>query len=360
MKKTVMLETIHSEDVPQQYVAHRPSPLPIEIIEQIIQEAWSSGMTIPERTFLFTSYCLVNHDWLSLFIRTALIDVHIISPAFAEKYLHLLHERSATIGETDTDYFLHNASYTANRLCRYLTFHVDSNPNRHTASAMEPAIRMYAETSQMGDCVSNVLYMLDTLGYTPNLRRVTLDYADWGFGDVFDQMRLVPLPPQVTHLEIKYSFSEKLKSTAGGLRRSYDRKSNTAWKTPNVRKLTVSGAPALLVNAFVQTCPNLEVLEVSGLPYFGSLVQKMPESLRAMVLQLANADSEDTVTMVGREDVPKQEKDFGLEGYVIRRWFEDNKTPRRITLCAEPPSHIRLAESFRKRARRYSLEVVSH
>ena len=340
---------------PTTEVIPRVPPLPVEVVENIIQEAWSLDMIIPERISLFTNLCLVNHTWLSIFIRVALIDVHIVSPAFAEKYLYLLHEPSG--GEPETSLLLSDASRTANRLCRSITFHVDNNPNRHTDSAMEPAIRMYADKNRMGDSVSNVLYMINSLDYTPNLERVCLDYVDWGFGDVFDQMRLVPLPLQVSELEIKYSFSEELRSIAGSLRRLYYRKPYPTWKTPNVRKLTVAGAPALLVNAFVQTCPNLEVLEVSGLPYFSGLIEKMPESLRAMVLQLERGDAQDErdSPLEGKED------DYGLEQCVMRRWFEDNSTQRKIIIVrAEPPSQIKLAESVRRRARRYGLEVVSH
>lgn len=311
-------------------------------------------MSVPNRTTTFTSFCLVNHTWLSLFIRAALIDVHIFSPSFAEKYLFLLHERSPSTGEPDSDYMLRGSSEIANRLCRSLTFHVDNNPNRSTVSGMEPAIRMYAEKNRMADSVTNVLYMLDTLDYTPNLRRVTLQYIDWGFGDIFDQMRLVPLPPQVTDLEINYSFSDELKTAAGSLRRRYYNDRCPPWRTPTVRKLSITGAPALLVNAFVQTCPNLEVLEVFGLPYFAGLVGKMPESLKTMVLELGGARADEDQRSDGKED------DYGLEQCVMRRWFDDNSTNRQIVLHAEPPSRIRVADAVRSRARRYGLEVVSH
>lgn len=341
-------------EVSSQISDTRLPQLPPEIIEVIVEEAWSSSLSIPERISLYTNLCLVNHTWLNIFIRVALVDVHIVSAAFADKYLYLLHEPSGFEGETSS--LLPHASSNANRLCRSLTFHVDNNPNRCTTSALEPAIRLYADRDKAGDSVTNVLYMIDSLDYVPNLQRVCLDYVDWGFSDVFDQMRLFPLPSQVRDLEIRYSFSKNLKAAAGAMRRLYWRNphSRPTWQTPNVRRLTVSGAPALLVNAVVQTCPNLEVLEVYGMSYFGGLVEKMPETLKSMVLQLEPTDST-------YPDGSKVEDDFGLERWGMRRWFQDCKTTRRVTILGTGlHSQARLANSVRKRARSYGLEVVSH
>lgn len=328
--------------------------LPTEIVENIIQEAWSSEMAVLERTSLFTSLCLVNHTWLALFIRTSLIDVHIVSPAFAEKYLDLLHERSSAIGESDANYYLSKASHTANRLCRSITFHINSKPNRNTGSATEPATYMCVETNPMADSVSNVLYMLDSLSYTPNLCRVSLYYVDWGFTPVFDHLRLVPVPPQITDLEIRYSFSKEAEGFAHKIWKSYSRKLHRTWMMSNVRKFTVAGAPASLVSGFVEACPNLEVLQVgvNRLSDFGSLdLQRMPESLKEIFLHLSAED----------EDSGSKEEDYPRLEYGMRRLLlGSNSTMKlQVVVCLHSPSQVRL-ESVRKQARRYGLEVISH
>ncbi|KAH8093789.1 hypothetical protein BXZ70DRAFT_382295 [Cristinia sonorae] len=324
--------------------------LPPELIDEVIRQAWSSDLTIPERTSLYTTYCLVNRTWLSLFIRAALVDVHIISPAFADYYLFLVHQPSGSESR-ETSKLLPNASETANRLCRSINFHVDNNPNRGTSLELPPAIRLYADSHKMAETVSSTLYMIDTLGYTPNLQHVTLDYVDWGFGDVFDQMRLSPLPPQVTSLEIIYSYSKELKDTSDSIKKSYSRQPYPMWKTSTVRKLSVAGAPAGLVNAFVLTCPCVEVLEVSGLSSFDHL-DEMPDSLHTLVLHLDNFN--------GATDGRKQ--DFGLDESLLRKWFAvSSEVKRKVVLCSEASlrTRFRLPDPVASWARKFGLEIIT-
>ena len=97
--------------------------LPVELIGQIIQEAWDLPLATEDRVHLYVSLCGVNRTFLDLFIRTALRDVHLMTPQYTEHYLRLIRDRTST--EKDNDYLLPGASKLANTLCRSLTVHVD-------------------------------------------------------------------------------------------------------------------------------------------------------------------------------------------------------------------------------------------
>ncbi|KAF8210980.1 hypothetical protein K438DRAFT_1752722 [Mycena galopus ATCC 62051] len=43
--------------------------------------------------------------------------------------------------------------------------------------------------------------------HAPNLRRLSIEYVAAGFDDIFNRVGLAALPPQTTHLDVRYSFS---------------------------------------------------------------------------------------------------------------------------------------------------------
>lgn len=49
-------------------------------------------------------------------------------------------------------------------------------------------------------------------GSVPNLKKIKIEYMDWGFDDIFDQRRLVPMPRQVEELDVRFRFSPALQS----------------------------------------------------------------------------------------------------------------------------------------------------
>jgi len=229
-------------------------------------------MSVQDRIQLFTSLCLVNRTWLSIFIRIALQDVHIVTPSFAQHFLRLLRPTRAP-QEHSRIYQLESAGAVANHLCRSLTFHIDSKSLSRPAA--EPAVKLCSNGDLSANGVTMTLYTIECmLTSLPNLRRVALVYSDWGFDDIFDQCRLMPLPRQVTHLELRYAFSEDLERVAKDIRERYIPRPawGLRWGLPNVKKLTVVGAPVPFIAAVMVACPNLEALElpdgveVKGLP----------------------------------------------------------------------------------------------
>lgn len=226
--------------------------LPIETVEQIIDQAWSSELSNAERTRLFCTFCLVNRTWLNTFIPLALKNVYIPSSAFAEHYERLFRQR--TKGESDNDYMLDGASKIANESCRSITFCIESGFSSPSSSA---SMLFNNNTNNGGPhTISNLFYMVSRLNYLPNLRRVRIEYEGASSDDVFINGRLIDLPGQVTHLELKCTLGSHQFS-----RRLAPRDCNLA----NVRKLSLIGVPSYYPLSLAAICPKLEHLEIVDL-----------------------------------------------------------------------------------------------
>ncbi|CDO73268.1 hypothetical protein BN946_scf185008.g30 [Trametes cinnabarina] len=266
-----------------------PKPwLPPELIEKILNDLWSRPQRPRQRAALFKTICRVNHMWLGLFLRVALRHVHIPCPLFARDFLRLLPERAASQGAGDL--FTEEATALVNKLCRSLTFYVDGSASPstgsgagHTATRSESAIKLFSQTDAAPTAISTVLYMVSTFEYLPGLRHVSIEYTDWGYDDLFDQLRLAIFPSQVTHLSLKYSFSAPaLVPLAVYLKSLYTRHRQPHFSMPTVRYLSMSGVPTEFVADMLLVCPEVETVEIAS-PARLYVVAPMPQSVHTLV-----------------------------------------------------------------------------
>ncbi|KAI0704320.1 hypothetical protein BC835DRAFT_1410385 [Cytidiella melzeri] len=251
--------------------------LPVELIERILRNTWSSDLSTHERISLFTSICLVNHTFLALFIPLALTDVHITTSSYARHYLRLIRARFPI--ESNSNLLLPgNAFQSANSLCRSITFHVDASSTPATSSApRKPAIKLYSAGDSSAQAISSTL---DTLivskSSVPNLRHVSIEYTDWGFDDLFSQNRLTSFPKQVTELTVRFRFSAALhnmkcksshatcsgKSVLEDLRWRYEMMPHPfgRFAMPNVQRLNVLGATTSFAAGMLEACSGAETV----------------------------------------------------------------------------------------------------
>ncbi|KAF7797257.1 hypothetical protein EIP86_008450 [Pleurotus ostreatoroseus] len=268
--------------------------LPVEILEKIFKEAWAAPLTIDERITLFTSLCLANRGILSVFVSIAFRDVHVLTPNFTSHYLWLLATRASS--ERNDQYLLNNASSTINELCRTLTFHVDAHMGvsaRHSDANPDSASGVLMEDNKNREIAAlcEMIYQLEGTfkDCVPHLRRIAIQFYDWGYHDFFDQCRTMPLPAQVTELELRYVFSPALRLVAHGLRRQYGSwpgRNMMSWETPFVQKLIVHGASALFVSDVLTTTGNVHTLEVDDCVKLTQM-KPLPESVKTVILRTA-------------------------------------------------------------------------
>ncbi|KAI0793936.1 hypothetical protein C8Q74DRAFT_1245794 [Fomes fomentarius] len=265
----------------------KPSSIPWfppELISQILTELWDASQCDEERALLTRTVCLVNRTWLSLFLRISLRDVHLPSPFSADDFLRLLPENAILPGQGNP--FSFEASQLANHACRTLTFRLDGHVNPgDDGSQNPPAIKVYSDTDPASSALSTVLYMVTTLGKLPNLRRISLEYIDWGYENIFDQLSTPTLPPQVTHLSAHFAFTTPaLAPLATYLKTLFTRRDRPRVTHPNVRRLSLAGIPMELVADMLQIFPNVETLEImSGARLY--VLGTLPPSVRTIVLR---------------------------------------------------------------------------
>ncbi|KAI0693186.1 hypothetical protein C8T65DRAFT_668369 [Cerioporus squamosus] len=252
--------------------------LPSELVSQILTEAWDAEHTPEQRSELFNSICRVNKTWLALFMRVAMRDVHLPCPLDAEAFLRVIPER------TNCDIFTEEASRNADR-CRSLTFHVDGRTPDSLHCDGESELKLFSDSDPTCSAISNVLYAISTLDSLPDLRHIAIKYIDWGYEDIFDQLRCNPFPAQVTHLSIDYAFSNAvITPLTSYLKHTYSRQPSPRTILPNVRHLSMSGVPSEVVADMLEVCPNVETLEVINASKL-SVLAPLPPSVRTIVLR---------------------------------------------------------------------------
>lgn len=227
------------------------SALPFELIHEILQHAWSSPLSIPERRALICSVLLVNSSWAAILLGVLANDIHILDRPFMEYYFQLLRGDSILFrsGLTSVQ-FLSDAG-------RKVTVHV-ANP--HLPS--EPSL---TEPETEEKLLSDFLYKLKIRDVLPNLRTLRILFQNVSCEDVFQYHRFIDFPPQVVNLELEYTFTAPIPRWMIPMPHFLQSSgtNNPTWTLPSIRHLrVVGGFDDLMKMVFV--CPKIESFEMDG------------------------------------------------------------------------------------------------
>ncbi|KAF4597580.1 hypothetical protein EYR40_008042 [Pleurotus pulmonarius] len=174
-----------------------PRELPTELVEKIIETLWLSAFSNTDRIKFMTASVLISKAWTHLYSRVSSRDTVIPSVKYAKYFhTHLLDESSVIFNKST-----HNMP---NEHCRSLRFDVES-PSVQTPSHLNSK---FVHSFDNSESVFDLLDWLADIPYLPLLRRISIEFHNCGFTDLFDNMRLVIFPPQVTDLDISFSFAE--------------------------------------------------------------------------------------------------------------------------------------------------------
>lgn len=242
----------------------KPPQLPIENIEAIIAQVWSSPLSVDERIDFMTKSMLVSKAWMREFIFVSSRDVHIPCPSYADQFLRILSESSAIYDE--------RMKPLPNTLCRSITFHL--------RLALAPPVSQ-PEVHRVASSLSSTLHAIQSLEYLPNLRHVIIDHVDFPLDDLFEQCRLLNFPRQVRRLDISYAFERTPIWLADGIRSSHQRSDCVAWYLPSIRQLSIAGACDGLVMDMFSACPRLDLLETDSQVSLGSPEWKIQDPPKA-------------------------------------------------------------------------------
>lgn len=243
-----------------------PTPmLPVELLDQIITETWASPMSVEDRTTLLQTLPLVNSTVFSLFTYISWAHTHIVSSGYADRYLRILRGESPLYKSTQL------VNNSANSRCRSLTFHLVDKKN-------DPSL---VTATNYASSLSTTLYLISSLNYLPNMRRISIEYSDCIPGDIFEEYHLIPFPDQVTHLDMRYSFSQSIPKFLERALREQEHPC-TGWTLLSVKELTVVGAGSGFIKTLAGACPGLEVLETDAFRDFDAVVPHLPKGMHTL------------------------------------------------------------------------------
>ncbi|KAJ7867589.1 hypothetical protein B0H13DRAFT_1511944, partial [Mycena leptocephala] len=221
--------------------------LPAELMEAIISAAWRLPMSSNERILFMRASALVNSTWADVFDLVSSHDVYIPSGQFCDHFIQRL--RTGTQPPAQ--------ARSANLACQSITIQI-TNPAKCIGQKSGSPMRL-----PMSGVLDHLLENIDVWSLTPNLRRLSIEYVDAGFEDIFKRAGLAALPTQLTHLDLRYAFND---ATPGwfvdSLRMRQKRQRWIWWIAPFVTRLSVSGAGENTVQDVLRVCPNAQILEV--------------------------------------------------------------------------------------------------
>ncbi|KAJ7853362.1 hypothetical protein B0H13DRAFT_1202797 [Mycena leptocephala] len=247
--------------------AHKTiSQLPAEIIEAIIDSAWHMPLSSDERITLMRSSLLVSTTWADIFDLVSSRDVYIPSAVFCDHFIQRLRSQPPAVSPSSTfEWFLEYfgapskpstsiQSRSANQACQSITIQI-ANADIH----FDRNARMRLP---MGGVLDHLLENLDVWSLAPNLRRLSIEYVDAGFEDIFRRTGPAALPTQITHLDLRYSFSRATPTwLVEALRKKQERQRHIGWIAPSITRLSIVGAGENTIRDMLLACPNVKILD---------------------------------------------------------------------------------------------------
>ncbi|KAJ6485511.1 hypothetical protein C8R45DRAFT_829398 [Mycena sanguinolenta] len=228
----------------------QPIPqLPVELIVQIISTTWHMPLSQTERITFMRSSALVNSTWADLFDLVSSRDVYIPSSAFCEHFIQRL--RSQESAPARPSY----PRRSANLACQSLTIQIANADRVHPGKNIPMRL-------PMGGVLDSLLEVLDAWSLAPNLRQMSIEFLDTGFEDAFSRVGLAALPPQIKHLDVRYTFSKEVPTwLIESSKRKQERQRDLRWKAPAITRLSVHGAGENTIRDLIVVCPNVQTLE---------------------------------------------------------------------------------------------------
>ncbi|KAK7031756.1 hypothetical protein R3P38DRAFT_2620148 [Favolaschia claudopus] len=249
--------------------------LPVELLMKIISTLWHMPLSATERIIFMRSSALVNSTWAEICSFESSRDVYIPSAAFCDHFIERIRPpRRATTTSTAAPSYAasfmalfsprptHAAStsmrhHSPNLMCESITIQI-TNDDVHPPK--DRLMRM-----PMGAVLDTLLEIIDAWSLVPNLRRLSVEYMNAGFDDIFARAGFAPLPEQATHLDVRYSFSDAMPIwLAESLRRKQGKQRRLRWRAAGISHLSVRGAGENTVVDLLNSCPSVRVLELEG------------------------------------------------------------------------------------------------
>lgn len=256
-----------------------PSTFPVEILEQIIFQAWDLTFTVNERIDFMISSTLVSRAWLICFLRASCMHVHIPCASYSIFLERMLFNVSSLARFRGLEHILEVRSDEVHgwrgmsfidRLCTSMTLYIHNNDVHPPVRAKLPGgvTEDPNDDHPVSKMLSSLVHFLSPeIGFLPRLKTLRLEYLNRHPNDPVDYWRFVSFPPQVQELELIYQFDSHIPlHLRDALRPKKMRRPDylcgeytlrqylatgpeyrPRWMLPNVEKITVLGGNEELV-----------------------------------------------------------------------------------------------------------------
>ncbi|KAH9479560.1 hypothetical protein JR316_0008155 [Psilocybe cubensis] len=197
--------------------------LPEELVMAIIEEAWHSPMSVPERIHSMTSFPLVSTLWFRVYTLISFRDIHVPSLRFLEHYKELVLKANQ-----DRDWAYKRYGYLPSGICKSIVV----EPQAESGLVFDAVARMVKHDH---DCLHTLVHVND----------------EFHAGDIFDTWTYRNVPPQITFLELRFMGRANMQSNKNLSTLLSRGRHNVAWAIPNLRCLTIIGGDEEFLRHFL-------------------------------------------------------------------------------------------------------------
>jgi hypothetical protein len=207
------------------------SLLPVELLYDVVETAWSSTLTPAERVEFMKTSRLISKTWSAIYDTVFSVDVHIPSKSF---YYRLFNDISRDFSR-----------------CRCITFTVCGGLLPDGTDPLPPRSLEFIHHFDMKKLTS-----LDTL---------SIVYYNAAFPDPCAQGFFIAMPDFLSELKISYTFSPDIPtSLVQDLRRNFSRSYKVRYVEPEVGTLEINGADEYIAAIWESIFPRRQKLIRDG------------------------------------------------------------------------------------------------
>jgi len=207
------------------------SLLPVELLYDIVETAWSSTLTPAERVQFMTTSRLISKGWSTIYDTIFSANIHIPSKSF---YYHLFNDKSRDFSR-----------------CRCITFTVCGGLLPDGTDLLPP-------------CSLEFMHHFDMKKLT-SLRTLSIVYYNAAFPDPCAQGFFLALPDFLSELNVSYTFSPDIpESLIQNLRKGFSRSYKARYIEPDVGTLEINGADEYIAAIWESIFPKREKLIRDG------------------------------------------------------------------------------------------------
>lgn len=229
--------------------------LPVDLLEQILREAWTSLQSLGDRVSLMTSAVLVSKVWLTTFCRISFRDVVIPCSTFLPQYRRIVQRKSPVYRKLLGD-------IPFPQLCQSITIQKKSSCPRRRFQCSDLTDVDFLH----GRSMLEAMHLLNSIPSLPLLQVISVIYPNDGCINLDNGNTFHVYSFSVVNLDVIYTFPPSTPSIfLDAIIQARRCKIPCApWTPPTVYTISTSKTTAApcAIGEFLKLCPDVERLDL--------------------------------------------------------------------------------------------------